>query len=120
MTIAACYLSSEGVVLGTDSTSTVFVAGRGTQSGSVHQYNFAQKVFEFGPRGSIVGVALWGLGSLGRKSWRTLVAETADEAYGSKVATLEEVASIVAKSFWKEYEAAFGQHWLARARLLHA
>jgi hypothetical protein len=48
------------------------------------------------------------------------VAETADEAYGSKVATLEEVASIVAKSFWKEYEAAFGQHWLARARLLHA
>jgi len=120
MTIAACYLSSEGVVLGADSTSTVFVAGRGTQSGSVHQYNFAQKVFEFGPRGSTVGVALWGLGSLGRKSWRTLVAEMADEAHESKVATLKEVASIAATSFGKEYEAAFGEQWLARARSLQA
>jgi len=119
MTIAACYLSSEGVVLGADSTSTVFVAGRGTQSGSVHQYNFAQKVFEFGPRGSTVGVALWGLGSLGLKSWRTLIAEMADEACARKAGGLRDVACMAASRLWAEYEVAF-KDYLARAKDLDA
>ena len=80
MTIAACYLSAEGVVLGTDSTATMFVSGPGGQIGSYHHFNFTQKLFEFGDRGSTVGIALWGLGSLGNKSWRTLIAEIADKA----------------------------------------
>jgi len=49
MTIAACYLSSEGLVLGADSTSTMFVQGPGPNaSGNDHHYNFAQKIFQIG------------------------------------------------------------------------
>lgn len=60
VTIAACYLSSEGVVLGADSTSTMFVRGHGNQVDSEHHYNFAQKIFEFG-EDSTAGIVMWGL-----------------------------------------------------------
>src|SRR6266849_2312320 len=74
MTIAACYLSSEGVVFGADSTSTMFVAGPGpAPGGSDHHYNFTQKIFSIG-QDSALAVTLWGLGNLGSVSHRTLVA----------------------------------------------
>jgi len=119
MTIAACYLSAEGVVLGADSTSSMFVAGRGGQLGSQHQYNFAQKVFEFGPRGSTVGVALWGLGSLGDTSHRTLIARMADEAEGQGLGSLEQASQHAASMFWDAYAAAFQQE-ISRAKELEA
>ncbi len=119
MTIAACYLSGEGVVLGADSTSTVFVAGRGEQPGSEHQYNFAQKVFEFGEPGSTVGVALWGLGSLGDKSYRTLIAEIADEAKKQDLDSLTAVAGLAASMFWVQFTTAFADP-LERVQKLNA
>jgi len=46
MTIAACYLSGEGVVLGADSTTTMFVPAMDPGApGADHHYNFAQKLF---------------------------------------------------------------------------
>lgn len=43
MTIAACYLSSEGVVFGADSTSTMYVSGLGPGSpGSEHHFNWVR------------------------------------------------------------------------------
>ena len=101
------YLSAEGVVLGADSTSTMFVAGPGQQPGSEHQYDFAQKVFELGDPGSTVGVTFWGLGSLGDKSHRTLIAEAADAAAEEKSSSLEKVAELLAKMFWQQYSTTF-------------
>lgn len=77
MTIAACYVSAEGVVLGADSTSTVYVPGPPGVEGNTHFFNLAQKVFEFGEDSSI-GIVTWGLGSLGDTSHRTVIAEVAD------------------------------------------
>ncbi|MFH1732373.1 MAG: hypothetical protein ABIF82_12090 [Planctomycetota bacterium] len=119
MTIAACYLSAEGVVFGADSTTTMFVAGRGGQPGSQHHYNFAQKVFEFGEPGATVAVVLWGLGSLGNKSHRTLIAETADEAKNQNLDSLEAIARLAASMFRVQYEAAFPDE-LSRAQELDA
>lgn len=118
MTIAACHLSTEGVVLGADSTTTMFVASPGNAGGSDHHYNFAQKIFEIGEH-STAGVVLWGLGSLGDTSYRTLVAEVADTAIGERASSLEAVAGIWAQSFWAKYDATFGQY-LSRARSLHS
>ncbi len=75
MTIAACYLSSEGVVFGADSTTTMFVAGRGPNAtGSEHHYNYAQKIFQIG-QNSTLAMTMWGLGNLGETSYRTLIAQ---------------------------------------------
>jgi len=119
MTVAACYFSSEGVVLGADSTSTVFVTGPGGQPGLQQHYNFAQKVFEFGDPGATAGVAIWGVGSLGDVSYRTLVAEIADEARRQSAGSLQDVAALAARMHWDQYTRAFGS-FLARAGELHA
>jgi hypothetical protein len=107
MTIAACYISTEGVVLGADSTSTVFVAGSGGQLGSEHYYDFGQKVFELGDEGSTTGVVIWGLGSLGHTSYRTLLAEVADAANPQTIASLADLSVLAASMFWKEYAGAY-------------
>ena len=72
MTIAACYLSPEGAVLGADSTSTY-----NTPSGP-HYFNHGQKIFEIG-EGSSLGIVTWGLGGLAVSSHRLLVAQLADD-----------------------------------------
>lgn len=78
MTIAACYLSSEGVVLGADSTTTMYVTCPGPNPlQTEHHYNYAQKVFQIGKE-STLGITMWGLGNLGETSYRTLIAEFAD------------------------------------------
>ena len=55
MTIAACYLSPEGVVLGADSMSTYPFPGHD------HHFNYGQKLFEIG-EDSTFGLVTWGLG----------------------------------------------------------
>ncbi len=93
MTIAACYLSSEGVVLGSDSTSTMFVAGPGPGGlgGSDHHFNFAQKIFQIG-HDSTMGMAMWGLGNLAQVSYRTLIAHFADQLFAQPPASMQDVA----------------------------
>ena len=76
MTIAACYLSSEGVVFGADSTSTMYVEGPGPQPVvPSHQFNYAQKIYEIG-KDSTLGITMWAwkLDS----SYRTLIAQFAE------------------------------------------
>ncbi|MEK6675852.1 MAG: hypothetical protein AABZ47_09380 [Planctomycetota bacterium] len=102
MTIAACYLSSEGVVLGADSTSTMFIPGPGSQSGAHHHYDFAQKIFEIG-EDSTAGVAMWGLGSIGEVSYRTIVADVADSATLAGISDIESLARVFASLFWSRY-----------------
>ena len=99
MTIAACYLSTEGVVFGADSTATMLVSGSGGQPSIEHHYTFCQKVFEFGELGSSVGLVTWGLGALPSLSYRTLIAEVFDAALDQKVSSLEKVANLWSKMF---------------------
>lgn len=106
MTIAACYLSAEGVVFGADSTSTMFVAAPAGPGGSPHHYNFAQKIFQVGDHGSL-GITMWGLGNLFQVSYRTLIARFADQLAAQPAGTPQELADRWASYFWTEYTTSY-------------
>jgi hypothetical protein len=99
MTIAACYLSPEGVVLGADSTTTY------ATEGGAHYYNHAQKLFEIGS-GSTVGAVTWGLGGLAFNSYRRLFSLFADDLLRGDVHSVAEVVERWVDFFWPEYSSA--------------
>ena len=119
MTIAACYVASEGVVFGADSTTTIPVYDPATQLSPPHHYTFGQKVFEFGDPGSSTGLITWGLGSLGQLSYRTLIAEVADTAKTQDLPALGDLANLWARVFWAEYVKAY-EPLMIRARAIAA
>lgn len=94
MTIAAAYLTSEGVVLGADSTTTVTGTSKASSgpSGVLQLLEHAQKVFEVGSEKSRLGVCTWGAGNLGPVSHRTVVARLADQV-DPKSTTVDEAAN---------------------------
>jgi hypothetical protein len=92
LTIAACYLSPEGVVLGADSTTTY---------GDRH-YNNSQKLFEIGEN-SAIGVITWGLGGLQVRSHRTLFAELNDDLIANPPQNMQSVAARWATLYWQAY-----------------
>jgi hypothetical protein len=117
MTIAACYLSAEGVVFGADSTTTVFVSGIGPGApGADHHYNFAQKIFQIGEN-STLAMAMWGLGNLRTVSYRTLIAQFADSLVGQGAQSMGDVANRWNQFFWTAYSTELGQ-FLQRAQQL--
>jgi len=119
MTIAACYVSAEGVVFGADSTSTMYISGPGrAPSGAEHHYNYSQKIFEIGQDSSLA-INMWGLGSLGRTSYRTLVAQFADSVAGQGARTMAAMADAWSRFFWSAYSSEFNQV-LGRAQQLHS
>jgi hypothetical protein len=95
MTIAACYVSPEGIVLGADSTSTY------GDLGELH-YNNAQKLFEIGEN-STLGIVTWGLGGLQVSSHRTLVAALADDLKNTPAASVLDAATRWGDVFWAAY-----------------
>jgi hypothetical protein len=97
MTIAMCYLTREGVVLGADSTAST--AGSG-----FHYYNHNQKLFELGD-GSTFGALTWGMGGLTEVSHRTLLANLADDLGDNPPASMQDVADRWAALFWQAYDA---------------
>jgi hypothetical protein len=105
MTIAACYLSSEGAVLGADSTTTFTIQPPGSATARVRHLNHAQKIFQVGAGGTL-GVVTWGMGSVGAKSHRTRVAEFADTLRESPVASLAEAVERWGSLIWPDYFAA--------------
>lgn len=119
MTIAACYLSADGVVFGADSTTTMYVAGRGPNAhGAEHHYNFAQKIFQVGEN-STLAMTMWGLGNLRSKSYRTIIAEFADSLLGVGAQSLDEIGQHWSQFFWTAYSAEFSQ-FLDRYRELQS
>jgi hypothetical protein len=102
MTIAVCYLSPEGVVLGADSTSSLLISLTTGLTG-YHYFNYNQKVFELGEN-STAGVLTWGLGGLGATSYRTLIARLADSVGAKRPATLNDVATRWCDLVWPEYD----------------
>jgi hypothetical protein len=111
MTIAACYVSNEGVVLGSDSSSTYL-----TPSGFRHLL-YAQKIFEIGESGSSLGIVTWGRAGLPNRSYRQITAELSDCLLGKAPESVEEVGSRWIEMLWPEYTRQL-QDWIAKYRVL--
>jgi hypothetical protein len=99
VTIAASYVSREGVVLGADSTSTFTLEQN-------HYLNHSQKIFEIG-EDSTLAVVTWGLGRLRDVSYRTFTAHLADDLKKTPPTSVSDVATRWIELLWPEYEAAF-------------
>lgn len=108
MTIAACYVSPEGVVLGADSTTTFNLVQPGGINKLPHYFNYAQKLFEISqePETETLGIVTWGLGGLGELSYRTLVGRFADDLKKNPAKTLQDVAARWSQLFWREWTTA--------------
>jgi hypothetical protein len=98
LTIAALYVSPEGVVLGADSTSSFF------NSSHIHYFNYAQKVFEVGEK-SEFGLLTWGMGGLDNVSYRTALAQLADQLAAHPPAGVQAVADAWVAHFDAKYQA---------------
>ena len=114
VTIAGCYVSPEGVVLGADSTTTYGTAD------SPHYYNHSQKLFEIGENSTLSAVT-WGLGGLQISSHRTQFALLADKINQLKPTAVGDVASLWTDQFWDAYSDPNGAlaQSIARCQLLN-
>jgi len=101
MTIAACYLIPEGVVVGADSTTT-FVG----PDGFPQYLDHAQKIYEVGENGSLC-VVIWGLGSFREYSFRTMVAELNDTLKTQPPSSINETAERLKNLVWDNFEHIF-------------
>jgi hypothetical protein len=97
MTIAACYVSQKGIVLGADSTASY------SSPIGFHYYNHNQKLFEIGESGTL-GVVTWGLSGLGSQSYRTLFALLADGLDTKSASSVSEVVDRWVHLFWNAYQ----------------
>jgi hypothetical protein len=101
LTIAACYVTSEGVVFGADSTASAYFADSG-----FHYLNHNQKIFEVGEQ-STLAIATWGLGSIGDLSQRSQIAILADDLAKNNPKSLLDAANRFAAQIDKIYKAAY-------------
>lgn len=113
MTIAMCYMSPEGIVLGADSTSSATF-----NPGGFHFFNHNQKLFQLGEN-STLGVLTWGLGGLGDISYRTILAYLSDDLAAKPPQSVEEATQRFAAQFWKSYSDVLKAE-IARAAALNA
>ena len=99
MTIAACHVSPEGVVLGADSTTTIT---RTLPSGETRDWSFdyAQKVFEVGESPSTVGLVTWGQVLIGSCSHRTLGARVAKKHSLVPFDSIEKMTQSLSDDLW--------------------
>lgn len=104
MTIAACYVSQEGVVLGADSTTTMYVPG--PMRGRFHHFDYGQKIYEVGRDGTLA-ISMWGLGSMPGVSYRTLIARFADQLETSPPKDTEDAARRWSDLFDRAYREAW-------------
>ena len=106
MTIAACHVSPEGVVLGADSTTTIT---RTLPSGETRDWSFdyAQKVFEVGESPSTVGLVTWGQGLIGSCSHRTLAARLAKKHSLVPFDSIEKMTQSLSDDLWTCYSSEY-------------
>ena len=97
MTIAACYISKQGVVFGADSTSTYQLPSE------PHYFKYEQKIFEIGEAGSSQGAITWGMACLPCSSYRELFAILSDQIVGKKPSSMSEIATMWSELFWNKY-----------------
>ena len=112
MTIAMCFLSPEGIILGADSTSSGVL-----DPGGFHFFNHNQKVFEIG-EDSTVGIMTWGLGGLGPLSHRTMIAELDDDLKAKPAVSVAEIAQRWSALFYARYHSALATEFAKAAALV--
>ena len=103
MTIAACYVCPEGVVLGADSTATFSAS---SSHGEGIYFDHTQKVLEVGENSSL-GIVTAGLGGMRTLAYRTLVARLADRFRTAHPKTVNDAAWQWSSLVWAEYAATF-------------
>jgi len=87
----------------------MFVRGPGPNpGGSDHHFNYAQKVYEIG-EDCPLGITMWGLGSLGPTSHRTLIARFGDQLKTQPAGTMNDVADRWNQLFWQTYSTELAQ-----------
>jgi hypothetical protein len=98
VTIAACFVTPEGIVLGADSTASTMLKG------GFHYFNYNQKVYEIGEPGKgTLGIVTWGLGGLGSLSHRTVIAQFHDGIARKPAKNVKELAERWTDHVWAEY-----------------
>ena len=119
MTIAISVKINDGVVLATDSATSLLVPGPGGTIGVQKIYNNANKAFNL-RKDLPIGAVTWGLGGIGNASISTLVKDLRDrfsengewrldpESY-----TIEEVAGKLRRFIFEEHYAQNFQNWPA-------
>jgi hypothetical protein len=116
MTLVACYVSSEGVVLGADSTTSYSPL----VGAPIQHLNFAQKIFEVGPIGQgTLGLATWGTATVGQISHRIIVSQYSDSLQIAAVNSVDEAAARFSSFVWPHYSQQFAPH-IATYRALDA
>ena len=111
MTIAACYINPEGIVLGADSTASIYFDPHG-----FHYLNHNQKIFEIGTD-STLGIVTWGLASINQFSHRTQIAMLSDDLAARPTNSMKEIAERFAQQVHAAYSTAFTSE-LARCQQL--
>ncbi len=97
MTIAACYVTSEAVILGADSTATT------THGSTARHYDFAQKLFQIGDQDGSLGFVCWGLTGFKVSSFRTLLAQLSDDLIHHPPPNVADVITRWRNTFWMNY-----------------
>ena len=96
MTIAAAYLTTEGVVLGADSTTTSVMSQPEAQgqAGVFQLLNHAQKIFQLGvSREANFAICTWGVAGFRTHSHRTVAAQVAAQLAAKGSQTVEAATS---------------------------
>jgi hypothetical protein len=106
LTIAICFLTSEGVVLGADSTATYPADASGDTF--VH-LDHQQKVLEVG-ESSTIGLVHWGYMGFSTKSLRTMTAELGDRVKKQKLSTARTSVAEVARTWASMVDAEYRTH----------
>lgn len=101
MTIAAAFVTAEGVVLGADSTVTL------PGFSETRYYNHAQKVFEIGEK-STLGLVMWGDLPI-KLSYRTMLASFGDSLARAGVASVQHAAEQWSAHCWSRIRAAYAR-----------
>lgn len=117
MTVAACYVCSEGIVLGADSTWAIPVSSLVQERTEERFFNYGQKILQVGDEQSPFGIVFWGLLALKELSCRTLVARLSDRLQGHPPKTVKEVAEQWGILFWDEYASAYADYRKAALEL---
>jgi hypothetical protein len=106
-----CFMTPEGVVLGADSTSSMFFDQTG-----FHYFNHNQKLFEVGEN-STLGIVTWGMCALKETSYRTLIALLADDLAATPALSVQDAATSWANLLWNSYSSAMATELASHAAL---
>jgi hypothetical protein len=118
MTIAACYVCSEGVVFGADSTAT-FLGDKPLESNEFQTFDFTQKIFEIGEAGSTLGFVSSGIQGIQKTSLRTMLADLSVNLIQFPPASVADAMNQWRDKFWSAYSTAFAYE-IQRVKVLLA